>query len=107
MCCPLSVHELFASYLSGTLTQLDVPGHFEQQLYFFGIPGPKVDYNIIYIDEESAIEYDCNESFLFGYNYCVHIISRRPNLSQEKIDELIVFAGNEYLRVYLKNSSHI
>ena len=60
-----------------------------------------MDYNIIYIDEESAIEYDCNESFLFGYNYCVHIVSRQPNLSQEKIDELIVFAGNEHLHTYV------
>ena len=48
--------------MTGTLTQLDVPGHFDQQLIFFGIPTPAVDYNIIYIDDEAAVEYDCNES---------------------------------------------
>merc|ERR1712012_1439566 len=60
---------------TGTLSQKDIPGHFEQQLYFYGIPGPKVDYNVIYIDEEAAIEYDCSDSFIFGYNYCVHNIT--------------------------------
>ena len=77
----------------GTLSQKDIPGHFEQQLYFYGIPGPKVDYNVIYIDEEAAIEYDCSDSFIFGYNYCVHIISRTPTLSAEKVEELVAFAG--------------
>ena len=50
--------------ITGTLTQLDVPGHFDQQLIFFGIPTPAVDYNIIYIDDEAAVEYDCNESIV-------------------------------------------
>ena len=78
----------------GTLTQLDKPGHFQQQLYFFGVPGPTVDYNIIYIDDEAAIEYDCNEGFLgIGHDYCIHIISRSPTLSQEKTDQLLSFAG--------------
>ena len=88
----------------GTLSQKDIPGHFEQQLYFYGIPGPKVDYNVIYIDEEAAIEYDCSDSFIFGYNYCVHIISRTPTLSAEKVDELVAFAGKVYYLV-LQNIS--
>jgi hypothetical protein len=33
---------------TGVLTQLDAPGHFKQQLYFFGVPGPTVDYNVIW-----------------------------------------------------------
>ena len=86
-------HSIFALF-SGTLTQLDAPGHFQQQLYFFGIPGPSVDYNVIYIDEEVAVEYDCNDSWLFGRDYCVHILSRKPTLSQEKVDEMIAFAGS-------------
>jgi len=84
----LSFHFAF----SGTLTQLDAPGHFKQQLYFFGIPGPSVDYNVIYIDDEVAVEYDCNDSWLFGRDYCVHILSRKPTLSQEKVDEMIAFS---------------
>ena len=37
----------------GTLTELDAPGHFDQQLIFFGFETPAVDYNIIYIDDEA------------------------------------------------------
>ena len=53
-----------------------------------------MDYNVIYIDEEVAVEYDCNDSWLFGRDYCVHILSRKPTLSQEKVDEMIAFAGS-------------
>ena len=48
---------------------------------------------MIYIDDEVAVEYDCNDSWLFGRDYCVHILSRKPTLSQEKIDEMIAFSG--------------
>ena len=77
------------------MTELDAPGHFEQQLYFFGVvPGPKVDYNVIYIDDEVAVEYDCSDhGWLFGFDYCIHILSRHPILSQEKVDEMIAFSG--------------
>ena len=84
------------------LRELDAPGHFEQQLYFFGIPGPKVDYNVIYIDEEVAVEYDCNDGF-FGFDYCVHILSRQPTLSQEKVTQMITFAGKiSFMNLFLK-----
>ena len=42
---------------TGTLTQLDHPGHFSQELVFGGFEGPAVDYNVVWLDEESAIEY--------------------------------------------------
>ena len=54
-----------------------------------------MDYNVIYIDDEVAVEYDCNDSWLFGRDYCVHILSRKPTLSQEKVDEMIAFSGTE------------
>ena len=61
---------------TGVLTELDAPGHFSQAgtifnnknlstglknlfpqtLEFFGFEGPPTDYNVIYIDEDSAIE---------------------------------------------------
>ena len=70
---------------TGVLTELDAPGHFSQvwskkkfsqagtifnnknlstglknlfpqTLEFFGFEGPPTDYNVIYIDEDSAIE---------------------------------------------------
>merc|ERR1719209_1042645 len=34
---------------TGTLRELDAPGHFEQTLEFFGFEGPPTDYNVIYI----------------------------------------------------------
>ena len=48
-------------FLLGVLRELDAPGHFEQQLYFYGVGGPIVDYNVIYIDDEVAVEYDCSD----------------------------------------------
>merc|ERR1719189_23730 len=82
---------------TGVLRELDAPGHFEQQLYFYGIPMPSVDYNVIYIDEEVAVEYDCSDHgslgpINFGYDYCVHVLARHPTLSQEKVEEVIAFA---------------
>ena len=41
---------------TGTLTQLESPGHFSQQLSFGGFEGPDVDYNVIWLDQDSAIE---------------------------------------------------
>ena len=95
------------SHHPGQLRQLDAPGHFEQQLYFFGIPTPAVDYNVIYIDEEIAVEYDCKDSWLTGFNYCIHILARQPTLSQEKVDQMIVFSGTlPLLGLFLSARSH-
>ena len=55
-------------YFSGVLRELDAPGHFEQQLYFYGIPMPSVDYNVIYIDEEVHIDPEFKNSRLIIFN---------------------------------------
>jgi apolipoprotein D and lipocalin family protein len=47
------------------------PGHFLQSFPF----GPAGDYNLIYLSEDYAMEYDCTEQ-LGVTNYCVHIMSR-------------------------------
>lgn len=78
--------------ITGSLEELEAPGHFEQVLYFNGLAGPPVDYNVIWIDEESAIEYDCNEHDITT-DYCVHIMSRTPTMTDEKLQELLDFAG--------------
>ena len=72
---------------TGVLAALETPGHFEQvgrlvctlvaqTLEFFGFSGPPVDYNVIWLDEDSAIEYDCSEHILGNIDYCVHFMSR-------------------------------
>ena len=69
-------------------------GNFIQTLEFFGQEMFPVDYNVIYIDEDAAIEYDCNpEGTLDETDYCVHIMSRTPTMEQEKLDQLLQFAG--------------
>ena len=45
------------SNATGTLTELDQPGHFSQSLSFGGWAGPAVDYNVVWLDEDTAIEY--------------------------------------------------
>lgn len=65
-----------------------------QTLEFFGVPGSPVDYNVIWLDNDTAIEYDCNEHDLgLPTDYCIHIMSRTPVISQDKLDTLIQFAG--------------
>merc|ERR1719285_294547 len=73
---------------TGVLRELDAPGHFEQTLEFFGFEGPPTDYNVIYIDEDSAIEYDCTQQVFGIVDYCVHFMSRTPTMSAEKLAKL-------------------
>merc|ERR1711936_984363 len=70
---------------TGVLNELDAPGHFSQTLEFFGFEGPPTDYNVIYIDEDSAIEYDCTQQIFGIVDYCVHFMSRTPTMSAEKL----------------------
>ena len=35
-------------------------GHFEQTLVILGIKTPAVDYNVVFLDDDAAIEYDCS-----------------------------------------------
>merc|ERR1711954_131585 len=76
---------------TGTLEALETPGHFNQQLVFFGFEGPEVNYNVVWLDEDSAIEYDCNPHLLGYIDYCVHFMSRTPTMAEEKLDELKAF----------------
>ena len=75
---------------TGTQTQLESPGHFSQQLNFGGFEGPAVDYNVIWLDEDSAIEYDCSEHSFGLLDYCVHFMSRTPVMDPMKVTCLLL-----------------
>ena len=81
--------------LTGTLEEFEQPGHFKQVLFYgpSADPGPQVDYNVIWLDDESAIEYDCSQE-IDGTDYCIHIMSRTPTLPEEKVQEMLDFAGD-------------
>jgi len=74
------------------LEETDVPGHFDQTLVFYGEEGKPVDYNVIWLDEDSAIEYDCTDYNSHVHEYCIHIMSRTPTMSEEKLAQLQEFA---------------
>jgi len=81
--------------VSGTLKALDKSqnGHFEQTLVILGIKTPAVDYNVVYLDDDAAIEYDCSPGAIsLLTNYCIHVMSRTPTMKQEKLDQLLAFA---------------
>lgn len=66
------------------------PGHYKQRMFWFT---PAIDYTIVlqgkYKGEDYSVEYDCNKSFFFGRNYCVHFLSRNAHLSEETLNFLI------------------
>ncbi|XP_068248586.1 uncharacterized protein [Palaemon carinicauda] len=68
-----------------------VPGHFKQRFQF---PlAPKLDYTIIFIDEDTAIEYDCTSTFGIT-NYCIHFMARDTFIEEVKLFDMIAFAEN-------------
>ncbi|XP_023337716.1 apolipoprotein D [Eurytemora carolleeae] len=85
---------------TGILEPLENPGHFLQTLVFFGIQGPSVDYNVIYLDEDSAIEYDCSEHIFGTLDYCLHFMSRTPTMSEEKLEMLMDFVAESGLNTH-------
>merc|ERR1712142_322486 len=85
---------------TGTLTVVDQPGHFLQELFFFGFAGPSVDYNVVWLDEDTALEYDCNEHILGVIDYCVHFMSRTPTIDPVKLEELKLLISDLGLNTY-------
>ena len=79
----------FFLFFLATLTPGEVPGNFDQRFFAFQKPA---DYNVIWLDDETAMEYDCT-STLGVVNYCVHLMSRTQSIPQEKLDLMIAFAG--------------
>lgn len=52
----------------------------------------QADYTIIYLDDNLAIEYDCT-SVLWVTNYCIHLLSRTPQISDADERMLLEFAN--------------
>jgi apolipoprotein D and lipocalin family protein len=51
----------------------------------------KANYYVLYLDNDYAIEYDCNEE-LGVINYCVHIMARALTIDNNKLEELKSYA---------------
>ncbi|XP_042234005.1 uncharacterized protein LOC121874118 isoform X2 [Homarus americanus] len=75
---------------SADLIYKGTPGQFKQQFRF---PfAPQLDYSIMYIDENTTMEYDCHTNVLGITNYCIHFMSRHPTMSENTLTSLIDYA---------------
>lgn len=72
--------------LNATLQPTEIEGKFVEK---FGLN--KANYYVIYLDDDYAIEYDCQEQVTVT-NYCVHIMSRQTNINDKKLEELKQYA---------------
>lgn len=73
-----------------SLTAGQIPGNFAQRFDFQVRPA---DYNVIWLDEDTAMEYDCMIKLSGTEEYCVHFISRSYTIAPEKLQVMIDFAG--------------
>ncbi|XP_013418339.1 apolipoprotein D-like [Lingula anatina] len=73
---------------TGKLSDESPAGKWKEGFAWFA---PKVDYTIIALDEDYAVEYDCGTTLGFT-NYCIHILSRKPTQSPEVTQKLLTFA---------------
>lgn len=78
-----------ATTFSGHLYDPRAPGQWKEKILK---ETPAVAYNVVHLDEDSSIEYDCGESFGVIENYCIHILSRTPTMKPEKLQQLQAFA---------------
>jgi len=66
------------------------PGSFKQK---FRYPfSRRLDYTVVYIDEDTAVEYDCDAKESGTTSYCVHIMSRVPHIEEDKLQQMIDLA---------------
>ncbi|XP_070196836.1 apolipoprotein D-like [Littorina saxatilis] len=77
---------------TGSLTEQVTPGKWKEGLFVFV---PKVDYTVIYLDDEFAIEYDCSTFLGLLTNYCIHIMARHPTANQTRVQQLLTFAEGQ------------
>eukprot|EP00045_Choanoeca_perplexa_P022942 m.11416 g.11416 ORF g.11416 m.11416 type:complete len:192 (+) comp9812_c0_seq1:41-616(+) len=70
-------------------TNASNPARFEET---FNFPGAaSVAYNVISLDEDYSVEYDCGESVGIT-NYCIHILSRKPTANATVVRRLLAYA---------------
>jgi apolipoprotein D and lipocalin family protein len=74
--------------VTGTLYDAsNPPGRWLEKFY----NGSPVNYTVIAIDKDYAVEYDCGTSFGIT-NYCVHVMSRTRTLDEATFNKLIQMA---------------
>ena len=49
--------------------------------------GGVVNYNVIFLSDTAAVEYDCGGNELI--NYCFHVLSATPTMSKNEVDQLL------------------
>ena len=81
---------LIRIFYVGILTAGENPGNFEQR---FRPRLPPADYNVIWLDQDTAMEYDCNTKASGTEEYCVHFMSRTTTIEPSKLEEMKIFAG--------------
>jgi len=85
-------------HIAANLLAGDVPGNFKEKFNNFL---PAVDYNVIWLDEDYAMEYDCRSVVVTQVDeYCVHFMSRTKTIDDEKLQEMIQFAGNKEMSLF-------
>ncbi|XP_076467579.1 apolipoprotein D-like [Babylonia areolata] len=77
---------------TGSLTDQAQPGKWKEGFFFLA---PKVDYTVIYLDDDFAIEYDCSSMFGLITNYCIHIMARQPTADPTRVQGLLAFAQDQ------------
>lgn len=79
----------------GSLTQTTQPGRWIETIY----PGAynSVNYTVIEIGNDYAVEYDCGSGGLGFVNYCLHYMSRTPTMDSDLLNELVL--ATSYLNV--------
>jgi apolipoprotein D and lipocalin family protein len=73
---------------TGTLYDANPPGKWLEQ---FSPASPSVNYTVIALGSDYAVEYDCGTSFGLT-NYCVHVMSRTRTMDSTLFQELIAMA---------------
>lgn len=86
-----------------------LPGNFYQRFPWDEEPG--VSWNIIYLDDKWAIEYDCYSDDNGKIEYCVHFEHRTPEYNQDELDNLIDWVNelelNEFNRdLHIENQNN-
>ncbi|GFR99961.1 prostaglandin-H2 D-isomerase [Elysia marginata] len=74
---------------TGQLTEMNRPGKWKEGFFF---AAPKVDYTVIYLDKNFAVEYDCGDILDLYTNYCIHIMARVPNPDAAGVQAVLNFA---------------
>lgn len=60
---------------------------------------PSAAYNVVYVDDSMAVEYDCQKTFGV-LNYCIHFMARKPQLRESSLAKLQAFVASLKLNTH-------